>query len=75
MRESTYFGLQVMLDSKNTMIEFDRMEIKNPERLGQSDKEKDDSSFSQTTASAKTGKPVLQYAEVIDIEDPDKESI
>ena len=75
MREATYFNIAVMFDSKNTSVEFDRMEIKNPERLGQSDKTQDDSVFMQTTASAKTGKPVLQYAEVIDIEDPDKESI
>lgn len=77
MRESTYFTVMVAFDTKNTDIEFDKMVIKNPERLGQPKKQEEQSAFQQTatTASATTGKPVYQYAEVIDIEDPDKESI
>ena len=74
MRESTYFTVMIALDTKNTDIEFDKMVIKNPERLGRTDKEEEKSAFQQT-ASATTEKPVYKYAEVIDIEDPDKESI
>ena len=74
MRKTTYFSMGIMLDTKNTTIEYDKMEIKNPENLGQSNKKADDAAFRNTTAS-NAGKKVLQYAEVIDIEDPDKESI
>lgn len=74
MREMTYFNVLVALDTKNTTVEFDKMVIKNPERLGQPNEDEEESAF-QTTASAKTGKSVNKYAEVIEIEDPDKESI
>ena len=79
MRRITYFTVSVILDSKNTQIEYDKMTIKNPERMGHSDKKNDDSIYMQTTASADAAKNPkakrLKYAEVIDIEDPDKEKI
>ncbi len=73
MRQTTYFTVAVMIDTKGTTVEFDKMEIKNPERLGQSDSKKDNVAFEQGTDSPVIKK--LQYAEVIDIEDPNKESI
>jgi len=73
MRKMTYFIVSVMLDAKNTSVEFDKMEIKNAERLGQSphNDNADSVAFKETKATVKK----LQYAEVVDIEDPDKESI
>ena len=75
MRRTTYFTVAMMIDTKGTTVEFDKMEIKNPERLGKSErkKENDDVAFTKSTPTAVT--PILQYAEVIDIEDPNKESI
>jgi len=73
MRKMTYFIVSVMLDAKNTSVEFDKMEIKNAERLGQSphNDNADSVAFKETKATVKKH----QYAEVVDIEDPDKESI
>lgn len=75
MRKSTYMNVRVALDTKNTSVEFDRMEIKNPENLGKVEK-KTDAAFvsSDEDQKPKANKP-LQYAKVIDIEDPDKEQI
>ncbi len=73
MRQTTYFTVAMMIDTKGTTIEFDKMEIKNPERIGQSDRKKDNVAFEQGSVNPVTKK--LQYAEVINIEDPNKESI
>lgn len=73
MRKMTYFTVAVSFDTKNTTIDFDKMEIKNPERLGQSDN-KDDNNVAFEQSSASVPKKLI-YAEVIDIEDPSKESI
>ena len=74
MRQTTYFTVAMMIDTKGTTVEFDKMEIKNPERLGQSDRKKDDNvAFEQGSVNPVTKK--LRYAVVIDIEDPNKESI
>ena len=65
----------MMFDTKGTNVEFDRMVIKNPERLGNSDnKNEDNVAFESGTLKTPTAK-TLQYAEVINIEDPSKESI
>lgn len=75
MRRVTYFTIAALFDAKNTTIDFDKMVIKNPERLGQSEK-KEDKNVAFEETSSKTALPTkLKYAEVIDIEDPDKESI
>ena len=74
MRQTTYFTIAMMVDTKGTTVEFDKMEIKNPERLGHSDRKKEDNvAFEKGSANPVAKK--LQYAEVIDIEDPNKESI
>ena len=76
MRQTTYFTVAVLVDTKGTTVEFDKMEIKNPERLGHSDKKKDDNSVAFKSGTPKvSASKKLQYAEVIDIEDPNKESI
>ena len=73
MRKMTYFVVSVMMDTKNATLEFDKMEIKNAERLGQSANNDESLVFKP---SVKTElKKELQYAKVIDIEDPSKESI
>ena len=62
-----------MMDTKNATIKFDKMEIKNAERLGQSANNDESLVFKPSVKSEL--KKELQYAEVIDIEDPSKESI
>ncbi|MBR1424839.1 hypothetical protein IJ579_04675 [bacterium] len=88
-RERTYLGVNVAFDPKGTKIEYEKMEIKNPERLGKKDtgeEEEHQVAFvktkerPQTPASLRSkntvSKPaVLQYAKVIEIEDPERERI
>lgn len=75
MRRTTYFTVAVMFDTKGTTVDFNRMEIKNPERLGRSDRKKDEEEVAFESSAVSKVRPKLQYAEVIDIEDPNKESI
>lgn len=75
MRRTTYFTVAVTLDTKNTVVDYDKMIIKDPERLGQSDKKNDDNIAFEQTSDNKAIKKPLTYAQVIDIEDPNKESI
>jgi len=90
VRQTTYFGFDVSFDTKGTTIDYGRMEIKNPERLGrrqereerkatfapakkEAEEVKVSSRFSKSQAVQKPA--VLKYAEVIEIEDPDKETV
>lgn len=87
VRQTTYFGFNVAFDTKGTTVNYQKMEIKNPERLGKKDKKDEErklafSSVNQqpeevqvTSKKAKTVPTVLKYAQVIEIEDPDKESV
>ena len=89
IRETTFFGFDLAFDTKGTSINYGKMEIKNPERLGRKKKEEDRQiAFAPAATPVETenntifsrGKnkpkqPVLQYAQVINIEDPDKEQI
>lgn len=91
IRQTTYFGFDIAFDTKGTSINYGKMEIKNPERLGKRKKEEDrqiafapaaktpepsnKSAVFSKTKSDKTKPPVLQYAQVIDLEDPDKEQV
>lgn len=76
MRKSTYMTFVVAFDTKKTLVEFDKLVLKNPENLGGPKKKKE---IAFTPSSNDMGitkiKPNLKYAEIIDIEDPDKESI
>ena len=83
-RETAYFGFNLAFDTKGTNLNYDKLTIKNPERVG---KGGDENSEEQEVAfvapkkqapvlkNQKTSKPVLEYAQVIEIEDPDKERI
>jgi hypothetical protein len=86
-RQRTYFGFNMAFDPKGTVINYNKMTIKNPEHLGKTADEQDGNdrkvAFAKPTSStessqkaSKSSKPaVLKYAQVIDIEDPDKERI
>ena len=87
IRERTYLGVNLAFNPKGTTIRYDKMIIKNPEKLGVNtnqeenvafkpaaepqDNEKSLVSFKKTPVK----KDVLEYAEVIELEDPDKERI
>lgn len=71
-RQNTYFGVNVALDTKNTSVDFDKMVIKNPDRLASSEKEIKEVSFEEQKAAEKIKRT---YAQVIEIEDPDREQI
>lgn len=87
VRQATYFGFDVAFDTKGTKVNYKKMEIKNPERLGK--KTTDDSDRKIAFSAPKKPEPVknvkksdvpekpavLEYAQVIDIEDPIKESV
>ncbi len=104
VRQTTYFGFDVAFDTKGTSVNYGRLEIKNPERLGQKEKREErqlafapakvqdsvvetEGRSTEETNAENTGfifpkkqKPkvkakVLEYAQVIDIEDPNKETI
>lgn len=87
IRERTYFGVDIAFNPKGTTIKYDKMIIKNPERLGKDaqnekniayiqpkEQEDDNKGFLNFKKSTSDNK-VLQYAEVIELEDPDKERI
>ena len=79
IRQRTYFAFAIGMDMKGSSVEFKKMEIKNPDRIAKSDNkmEKLIPTFEEAER-AKLEKPkakVLQYAEVIDIEDPDREQL
>jgi hypothetical protein len=90
IRQTTYMGFDVSFDTKGTTVNYKRMEIKNPERLGKEDKNVRKLAFSPAslkpepeqkislpfgTSKEKQKPKVLQYAKVINIEDPDKETV
>ena len=89
-RKTTFFGFNVAFDTKGTSVNYGRMEIKNPERLGRSKARNERSlafapaqkSVEENVSDKKFGKAkksqsskVLEYAQVINIEDPSKEII
>ncbi len=89
VRQTTSFGFDVAFDTKGTTVNYKRMEIKNPERFGKEDKNTRKLAFSPASLEQpKEQKPifsfgapkvkerkVLQHAQVINIEDPDKETV
>lgn len=87
VRQTTYFGFNIAFDTKGTTVKYDKMEIRNPERLGKNTEREEERKIAFAPAKknevpvankkAKVDvKPkVLEYAEVIYIEDPDKETI
>ncbi len=70
-RQTTYFTINLALDMKSTSVEYDKMVIKNPDKLAQDDKQYvKEVTFEEKGPATKVNK---KYAEVIEIEDPDKE--
>ena len=77
VRRQTYFAFVVSMDTKGSSLEFDRMEIKNPDRIAKSNQEDVELKVydvENNTTDKKVQKK-MRYAEVIDIEDPNKEQI
>lgn len=77
VRKQTYFSFVVAMDTKGSTVEYEKMEIKNPDRLGKKDKEQEKLIVydQENPANAKTQAKKMMYAEVIDIEDPNREQI
>lgn len=74
MREQTYFMLAMALDMKGSSIEYEKMEIKHPDKLGKDEKQYvKEITFENAEENVKPSKRV--YAQVIEIEDPNKEQI
>lgn len=78
VREQTYAALVIALNTKGSKIDYDKLVIKNPDRLSKSDKEEVqlkvfDNPYGEPAPKAQPKK--MKYAEVIEIEDPDKERI
>lgn len=72
IRERTYFLLNTALDLKGTRVDYKKMVIKNPENLG-----KDNSEKVEPVTFSYGPKPKVKrtYAQVINIEDPDREQL
>lgn len=74
VRGQTYFAVNVLMDTKGSSLEYDKMEIKNPDRLAKSD-QKDEKLIDYDEEETKAPMKKMMYAEVIEIEDPDREQI
>lgn len=77
VRRQTYFAFVLAMDTKGSSVEFDRMEIKNPDRIAKSNQEDVELKVYdvENNQSDKKVQKKMMYAEVIDIEDPNKEQI
>ena len=76
VREQTYFGIYVLMDTKGSSLEYEKMEIKNPDKLAKNNR-KEPKLIDYYGFEEEEEKPAQEkiYAEVIDIEDPDREQI
>ena len=63
IRQTTYFGFDILFDTKGTQVEYDKMEIKNPERLGQ--KPKDESERKIAFTSSKKDEKEFEFEEFL----------
>lgn len=72
IRERSFFIFSTALDLKGTQVDYKRMVIKNPDKLSKSDEEKVVPVSFVTTAPAKVRRA---NAQVIEIEDPDREQL
>ena len=77
VRRQTYFAFVMAMNTKGSSLEFDRMEIKNPDRIAKSNQEDVELKVYdvENNPSDKKIQKKMMYAEVIDIEDPNKEQI
>lgn len=72
IRERTYFLLNTAIDLKGTQVDYKKMVIKNPEALGHDKSEKVEPVSFDSGANSKIKRT---YAQVIEIEDPDREQL
>jgi len=72
IREQTIFLFTTNLDMKGTQVDYKKMVIKNPERLSRDESEKVELVNYDQPKATKTKRT---YAQVINIEDPDREQI
>ena len=76
IRQQTYFAVVVAMDTKGSSIEYEKMEIKNPDRLAKSnDEDVELKVFDMGQPKQKGQTKKMMYAEVIDIEDPSREEL
>lgn len=78
VREATFFNITMAMNVKDSTLEYKKMVIKNPDRLSSSKtyvKELPKQTDFVTATNAKILNPKMQYAEVIEIQDPDKEQV
>lgn len=76
IRRQTYFSFVIAMDTKGSSLEFERMEIKNPDRLAKNNETDVELKVFDIDGNTKQVTPKkMMYAEVIDIEDPDREEI
>lgn len=71
IRGRTFFTFTTALDMKDTRVDYKRMVIKNPDRLTKEEEKIEPVSFKSRTVP----KVKRTHAQVIDIEDPDREQI
>ena len=76
VRRQTYFSFVLAMDTKGSSIDFDKMVIKNPDKLARSEREEPELKvFDEENQAQASQAKKMMYAEVIELEDPDKESI
>ena len=71
IRERSYFLFSTALDLKGTHVDYKKMVIKNPDKLSKDDSEK----VEPITFDSRPAKVRKTHAQVIDIEDPDREQL
>lgn len=81
VREMTYVSLVIAMNTKGSSLDYEKMVIKNPDRLSQSNKASEpvlkvfDNPDNLSADKQKNKQKKMMYAEVIEIEDPDREQI
>lgn len=78
VRQQTYFSFVLAMDTKGSSLDYEKMVIKNPDRLAKSNREEPELKVYEVENNTEDNKPVakkMMYAEVIDIEDPNREQL
>lgn len=78
VRQQTYFSFVLAMDTKGSSLDYEKMVIKNPDRLAKSNREEPELKVYEVENNTSDNNPVVKkmmYAEVIDIEDPNREQL
>ena len=78
VRQQTYFSFVLAMDTKGSSLDYEKMVIKNPDRLARSNREEPELKVYDAENNTSDNKPIakkMMYAEVIDIEDPNREQL